>query len=90
MTTDLLIQIIKEYVPHTFATKDTKKKSYQQWAVYEICNRLMDNPLASPIDVFEEFIFEMITYSYQKDNETTKMIFQTAADTAEEIALLFV
>lgn len=67
-----------------------RKRSYQQWAAYEIINRIMDNPLDAPMDTIEKFIVEMAFYACYGEDEHRSWIFQTAAETAEEIILLFV
>lgn len=92
------VSIIQEYVKeHLFEPSlswgkhEFKKRSYEQWAAYEICERIMDHPLELPLDIIEEFIFEMYMFACASDeDEARTFIFQTAVETADEIALLFV
>lgn len=68
-----------------------KKRSYQQWAANEIVERVLDNPFDLPLDTIENFMFEMYIYAcYSDEDEHRTFIFQTAVETAEELALLFV
>ncbi len=68
-----------------------KKRSYEQWAAMEIIERIMDKPFDSPIDTIEKFMFEMYYCAcFSGDDEPRTFIFQTAVETAEELALLFV
>ena len=66
------------------------KRSYQQWAAYEICHRIMDHPFEDPTIIVEEFIFEMAMYASYGEDEARSFIFQSAVETAEELLLLFV
>lgn len=66
------------------------KRSYAQWAAYEIINRIMDKPLDMPICIIEMFMYEMAMYACYGEDEQRSLIFQTAVDTAEELILLFV
>lgn len=92
------VTIIQKYMDEHFFSPafswdrhEFKKRSYQQWACYEICERIMDHPLEQPIDVIERFMFEMYMYAcYGGENKQQSFIFQTAVETAEEIILLFV
>lgn len=68
-----------------------KKRSYQQWAANEICERILDHPLDTPLDIIENFMFEMYFYAcFSDEDEHRTFIFQTAVETAEELALLFI
>lgn len=56
--------IIQEYIQkHLFSPSfswdkyEFKKRSYQQWAAYEICERIMDHPLDPALDTIENFMF---------------------------------
>lgn len=91
------VSIIQEYIREYFFSPsfswdryEFKKRSYQQWAGYEICDRIMDHPLNTALDVIEAFIFEMYMYACYSEDEPRTFIFQTAVETAEELALLFV
>lgn len=94
---DTAISIICEYAkkyivdPSNDWPKDEfSKRSYQQWAAYEICHRIMDHPFDDPINIIEEFMFETGMYAYCYENEIQSFIFQSAVETAEELLLLFV
>lgn len=94
---ELAYSIIKEYIDqHLFSPSfswpkyEFIKRSYAQWAAYEIIDRIMDKPFEMPICVIEEFIFEMAMYACYGEDEQRSFIFQTAVETAEELALLFV
>lgn len=89
--------IIQEYIQkHLFSPSfswdkyEFKKRSYQQWAAYKICERIMDHPLDPAIDTIENFMFEMYVYACYGEDESRTFIFQQAVETAEELALLFV
>ncbi len=90
--------IILEYMdmhlfPPTFHWNkfEFKKRSYQQWAAYEIIERILDHPFDRALDIIENFMFEMYIYACCSDeDEHRTFIFQTAVETAEEIILLFV
>lgn len=93
----IAVEIIQKYIqehlfePSTSWSKyEFQKRSYSQWAAYEIINRIMDNPLDAPVDTIEKFIVEMAFYACYGEDEHRSWIFQTAAETAEEIILLFV
>ena len=91
------VSIIQRYVDeHLFSPSFTwpkyefRKRSYQQWAAYEICDRIMDKPFDDPITVIENFMFEMAMYACYGEDEQRSFIFQSAVETAEELSLLFV
>lgn len=91
------VAIIQEYIRmHLFSPSfswdkyEFKKRSYQQWAAYEICDRILDHPLDNVFDVIDNFMFEMYIYACYGEDEPRTFIFQTAVETAEELALLFV
>lgn len=73
------VSIIQRYVDeHLFSPSFTwpkyefRKRSYQQWAAYEICDRIMDKPFDDPITVIENFMFEMAMYAcYGEDEQRT-------------------
>lgn len=94
---DIALEIINNFIQeHLFSPSGSwnkyefEKRSYAQWAAYEIMNRIMDHPLDRPIDIVDEFMFEMAMYACLGEDEHRSFIFQTAVETAEEIALLFV
>ena len=91
------VSIIHEYADkHLFSPSfswdkyEFKKRSYQQWAAYEICHRIMDHPFGDPINIIECFIFEMAMYACYGEDEPRSFIFRSAVATAEELSLLFV
>ena len=91
------VSIIQRYVgEHLFSPSFTwpkyefRKRSYQQWAAYEICHRILDKPFDDPITVIENFMFEMAMYACYGEDEQRSFIFQSAVETAEELSLLFV
>ena len=89
----LIIQhYIQEYLPpptRSWDKQEFKKRSYQQWAAYEICNRIMDSPHNNPFRAIDSFVFEMAAYS-NTDDPTARFIFTNALETAKEITLLLV
>lgn len=95
---DTAVSIICEYAREYLTSpsfdwpKDEfSKRSYQQWAAYEIIHRIMDHPFTDPVYIIEEFMFEMAMYTgYGEEDETRSFIFQYAVETAEELILLFV
>jgi hypothetical protein len=94
-STDAAIPIIENYIfNNLFEPKiewndyEFKKRAYQRWAAYEICNRIMDRYADDPIDVIEDFIFKWSAYC--GDNRAHEFIFSTATEVANEILLLFV
>ena len=65
------VSIIKEYVDrHLFSPSfswpkdEFEKRSYSQWAAYEIINRIMNKPFEMPICIIESFICEMAMYAF--------------------------
>lgn len=94
---DTAVSIISEYTGKylfspffSWDKYEFKKRSYRQWAAYEICHRIMDHPLEDPINVMEEFMFEMAMYACYGEDESRSFIFQSAVETAEELILLFI
>jgi hypothetical protein len=94
-STDAAIPIIEKYIlDNLFAPEidwddyEFKKRAYQRWAAYEICNRIMDRYTDDPIDVIENFIFEWSAYT--GNNRVYEFIFNTAIEVANEILLLLV
>lgn len=95
---DLAVSLILDFVqkhlfPPAFSWDkyEFKKRSYQQWAATEICERILDHPFDLPLDTIENFMFEMYIYAcFSDEDEHRTFIFQTAVETAEELALLFV
>lgn len=93
---EIAVSIIREYIDqnlfspsYSWPKDEFKKRSYSQWAAYEIINRIMDKPFDMPICVIENFIYEMTAYTYCGD-KYNNFIFHTAIETAEELILLFV
>lgn len=93
---DSAISIIQNYIYEnlfepalSWNELEFKKRSYQRWAAYEICNRLMDRPLDNPIRVIDSFIFEISAYG-EAENPKSNFIFQSVAEVAKELILLFV
>lgn len=75
------VSIIQRYVDeHLFSPSFTwpkyefRKRSYQQWAAYEICDRIMDKPFDDPITVIENFMFEMAMYACYGEDEQRSFI----------------
>lgn len=68
------------------------KRSYQQWAAYEICNRLLDKRNEKVLDIIDDFKFELyiIENIGNKDNDHKKFLCESSIDIANEIELLFV
>lgn len=94
---EIAVQIINEYIQeHLFEPSaswpkyEFAKRSYAQWAAYEIVHKLMDHPFEDPIIVIESFMFEMGMYAGISEDEERSWIFQIAVETAEELILLFV
>jgi hypothetical protein len=86
------VLIIQNYAYDIFAgsQREVQRRSYQQWAVTELCNRIFDNPLKDPIDVIWDFIMEMHSFADYKYPDPPYLIFNVAATFAEEVLLLFV
>ncbi len=94
---DTAVTIIREYADRYFFSPsfswnkcEFKKRSYQQWAAYEICDRIMDHPFDDPVNVIENFMFDMAVYACYGEDESRSFIFQSAVETAEELFLLFI
>lgn len=94
---DTAVSTIHRYIDkHLFSPSASwekckfRKRSYQQWAAYEICDRILDKPFDDPITVIENFMFEMAMYACYGEDEQRSFIFQNAVETAEELSLLFV
>jgi len=90
---DIIYQYIKENLfdaPASWPKQEIEKRSYQQWAAYEIVNRILDHPLDMPIDTIDSFMYEMAMYACYGEDEHRSRIFQIAVETAEDVALLFV
>ncbi len=94
---DTAVSIIREYTDKylfspsfSWNKREFKKRSYQQWAAYEICNRIMDHPLDDPIITIENFMFDMAMYACYGEDEARSFIFQSAVETAEELFLLLI
>ena len=94
---DTAILTIMQYANDVFTKNNLKedrdqlkKLAYQKWAVYEICNQIMDKPFENPINICEGFMFQMDLYSCYGNDTNRSFIFRCAADIAEEITLLFV
>lgn len=88
----IILSFINEGLPapsQTWDKNELKKNSYQRWACYEICDRLMDKPLDDPIRTISDFIFEMRSYVGVEDREANS-IFQSAIEVGREMILLFV
>ena len=94
---DTAASIILDYTQEHFfshslswANREFKKRSYQQWAAHEIIERILDHPFDPPLDTIENFSFEMYFYAcFSGEDEERTFMFQTAVETAEEIMLLF-
>lgn len=65
-------------------------RSYQRWAAFELIFRIMDRPLDDPLSVIESFILETALYANYGEDESRRLIFSTASQTAEDLASLFV
>lgn len=94
---DTAISIIQRYTDEylfspsfSWENHEFKKRSYQQWASYEICSRIFDKPFDDPIDTMEAFMLEMASYASCGEDEPRSFIFRCAVETAEELILLFV
>ncbi len=94
---DTAVSTIHHYIDeHLFSPSaswgkhEFRKRSYQQWAAYEICDRIMDNPFDDPIIVIEKFVLEMTVYVTHSTNDFRKFIFENAVEIAEDLILLFV
>ena len=81
---DIAVEIIREYIQENLFDPTIS------WAAYEILNRVIDHPLDAPLDTIENFMLEMTMYTCCSENKQRILIFQTAAETAEEIALLII
>lgn len=102
--TDIAIEVIEQYINEhllaPYATWDKyefKKRSYERWAAYEICEKIMDSPLEDPSSVIETFMLKAQYYAdiceLRSDSIFTLnrgFIFKCAANIAEELLSLFV
>lgn len=102
--TDIAIGVIEQYINEhllaPYATWDKyefKKRSYERWAAYEICEKIMDSPLEDPSSVIETFMLGAQYYAdiceLRSDSIFTLnrgFIFKCAASTAEKLLSLFV
>ena len=93
---DTSVAVIRSYIEKnlfnpsfSWPRDEFRKRSYQRWAAYEICSRIMDKPFNDPIVVIENFIFDMAMYACYGE-EKYAFIFQSAIETAEELIQLFV
>ena len=89
---DAAITIINEYIDKylfspsfSWPKYEFKKRSYQQWAAYEICDRIMNHPFEDSITVIENFMLEMSMYACYGKDKYRNVIFQFAAETAEDV-----
>lgn len=94
---DTAVSTIHRYIDkHLFSPSASwekckfQKRSYQQWAAYEICDRILDKPFDDPIVVIDEFAMEMSVYASHGTDDFRKLIFENAAEIAEDLILLFV
>ena len=94
---DTAVSTIHRYIDkHLFSPSASwekckfQKRSYQQWAAYEICDRILDKPFDDPIVVIDEFAMEMSVYASHGTDDFRKIIFENAAEIAEDLILLFV
>lgn len=85
--TSTAVSIIQRYVDeHLFSPSFTwpkyefRKRSYQQWAAYEICDRIMDKPFDDPITVIESFMFEMASATVDEDITSPHKVWMTPLD----------
>lgn len=102
--TDIAIGVIEQYINEhllapcaTWDKYEFKKRSYERWAAYEICEKIMDSPLEDPSSIIETFMLEAQYYAdiceLRSDSIFTlnrSFIFQCAANIAEELLSLFV
>ena len=91
-----VISVIQRYISDNLLAPslswnniEFKRNSYKQWAAYELCFRIMDNPFENPIRIIDNFHFEMLIYA-ETENETCKFIFKNALEVADEILLMLV
>ena len=95
--TDIAVRLILDYIneclfePHIKWPKDEfDKRSFSRWAAYEITESIMDHPFEQPIDVIDDFYLKMIMLGKAAEETKKEAIFFCAAETAENIALMFV
>lgn len=89
---DEAITIINEYIDKylfspsfSWPKYEFEKRSYQQWAAYEIYDRIMDHSFEDPITVIENFMSEMSIYACYEKTKHRNVIFQFAVETAEDL-----
>lgn len=88
------VSIILEYIKEHLSIESSHNqnfdiRSYERWAAFEICERIMDHPFTDPITTIEDFYLEIIPYGFNDSyNESNNFIFQIAVETAEKILLL--
>jgi hypothetical protein len=59
--------------------------SYSRWTAEEMLAYILDFPFDPPIDVLEDFIIKLTYYSCAAKDENARLLFATAAATAEDI-----
>lgn len=65
------------------------RRSYARWAANEVLRRIQESD-ENPLDIFDDFIAEMDDYADQSEDNSIRFIFDTAKETIEDLALLFV
>lgn len=65
------------------------RRSYSRWAANEVLRRVQ-NSNENPLYIFDEFIAELEDYADQSEDKSVRFIFDTAKETIEDLALLFV
>lgn len=76
-------------------------QSYSRWAAGEIFGRMAEElfkpppcitgiPSRDPIDIIEEFSFDMESYSERSDDERCKRMFTIARETADDILYFYI
>lgn len=82
----IILDYIKEHLSiESLHNQNFDIRSYERWAAFEICERIMDHPFTDPIMTIEDFYLEIIPYGF---NESSNFIFQIAVETVEKILLL--
>ena len=94
---EMAISIVMDYLETDLAIRqglwpaeEFEELSCSRWAAYEILNLLMDHPEKQPMNVIENFYMKMLIFSKFTKSLKQGTLFSCAAETANQILLLFV
>lgn len=94
---EMAISIVLDYLNNDLAVRhglwpaeEFEELSYSRWAAFEILNLLQDHPEKQPMSVIENFYLRMLIFSKLTKRMDSGTVFSCAAETANQILLLFV